>query len=139
MSTKLIRHLLGALVAVMFIATSAGACAPAPAPNPKPKPAPAHAMTYVGESGQKGYQQEFVVNSTICLRTHVPDQVKYFTVRKGVRLHAKGEGDILFQTLFTWVRNGEVRGYVTRWWIDSTEAERKPTGACRDPNTQIIG
>ena len=33
MSTKLIRHLLGAVMAMLVIATAAGACAPAPAPT----------------------------------------------------------------------------------------------------------
>lgn len=136
MSSGTIRRLFGAILAVVIFSATAGACAPAPAPKPA---TPAHAMQYVGSSGYKGYQEKFVATATFCLKTYVPGEVKYFTVRKGTFIHLKGEDDISFQTLFTWVKNGKVGTYVIRWWIDSTEANRKPTGACKGPNIPIIG
>ena len=135
MSTKLIRHLLGALVAVMFIATSAGACAPAPAPAKVP--AKVVAMTYVGKSHQKGYDDDYRINVDFCLKAYLPGRTFKLNVRKGAHLHARGEGDVSFENLFT----GVTGSYVLRWWISVDQTYRMIPAAgerCPDPNALIV-
>jgi hypothetical protein len=115
------------LAVVIFTASAIGVCAPA------------HAMSYVGPSRQAGYSDEYIANATFCLKAGY-GTVKYFTVKKGVHLHARGEeGNISFKNLFTGVKNGKNWSYATNLRIFSSEFDKGPNGPCPNPGTPILG